>query len=205
MSLLEKLKGNKPVAPLVPAWHPNFRNFERLPDVKVVRTSFFVNSVAIVLALTALTYFGLQEYNIHDVHVQIAAWQRQIDENQKTSDEAIARYRQFQAEEAKLAEVSTFLKHDYVLSDFIIEIGQTLPDSITLDYVGVQDSGVTLRGAISGTSDEASGKASNYIAQLKADPKIGLIFENISLTGLNRSPLPGQLNFELFLKKKGAK
>ena len=29
----------------MPAWHPNFRNYEKLPDIKVVRTAFFVNGV----------------------------------------------------------------------------------------------------------------------------------------------------------------
>ena len=54
LSLLKKKK--KPdaaasEAPQVPAWHPNFRNYQQLPDIKVVRTAFFVNGAAVFVAL----------------------------------------------------------------------------------------------------------------------------------------------------------
>ena len=43
LSLTKKSDAQSAVAPV---WHPNFRNFERLPDTKVVRTTFFVNTAA---------------------------------------------------------------------------------------------------------------------------------------------------------------
>ena len=46
LSLLKKK--SDAAAPAVPAWHPNFRDYEKLPDVKVVRTAFFINAAAIV-------------------------------------------------------------------------------------------------------------------------------------------------------------
>ena len=49
LSLLKK-KPDAAAANLTPAWHPNFRNFERLPDTKVVRTTFFINGGAIAVA-----------------------------------------------------------------------------------------------------------------------------------------------------------
>ena len=42
LSLLKK-KPDAAAANQTPAWHPNFRNFERLPDTQVVRPTFFVN------------------------------------------------------------------------------------------------------------------------------------------------------------------
>ena len=46
-----KKKSEASAAPAVPNWHPNFRNFEKLPDIKVVRTAFFVNGAAVSVAL----------------------------------------------------------------------------------------------------------------------------------------------------------
>jgi hypothetical protein len=203
MALFKKIKkSEKTTASLMPAWHPNFRNFDRLPDVKAVRTSFFVNCLAIVIASGVLIYFGLQEYKLHEVRLQIDDWQHQIDNNQKASEHAIQLYQMFQAEERKAGEVAAFGKSDFVLSDFIIELGQTLPENIVLDSIDVHENGVTLRGVVRGTSDEASGQAGAYINQLRADPKISAKFQEITLVSLNPGAKAGQLDFELFMKSK---
>ncbi|HUJ44290.1 MAG TPA: hypothetical protein VLW52_11850, partial [Opitutaceae bacterium] len=78
-------KSDQPQAPLVPAWHPNLRNVERLPDTKVVRTRFFVNFAAIAVGAALLLYFSYQEYRIKNLHHQVAEWQAQIDTNKKAS------------------------------------------------------------------------------------------------------------------------
>jgi len=76
LSLLKK----KPdaAANLTPAWHPNFRNFERLPDTKVVRTTFFVNATAIVVALVALIFTANREIGLHSLNSQIGEIEAQI-------------------------------------------------------------------------------------------------------------------------------
>src|SRR3954470_14567276 len=107
LSLLKK-KSEAAAAPAVPAWHPNFRNYEKLPDIKVVRTAFFVNGTAIALVLALSTYFGIKEWQLHGLNSQIADWQRQIDRDKKESELAIAQFKKFQAEEAKINEVDAF-------------------------------------------------------------------------------------------------
>ena len=49
LSLLKKKTEASP-ASLLPSWHPNFRRFEALPDIKPVRTAFFVNGIAAFIA-----------------------------------------------------------------------------------------------------------------------------------------------------------
>lgn len=204
MPLFKLKKSDKPAALLVPSWHPNFRNFERLPDVKVVRTSFFVNCLAILITSGTLLYFGLQEYKLHTINVQISDWQRQIDNNKKPSDQALRLYQQFQSGENKAKEVAAFMKTDFVQSDFIIELGQSLPKNVALNSIDVHVDGVILRGVVRGTSDEASGEAQAYINQLQADPGLSQKFGTISfpMSGLNFDSKTGQLNFEIYLKSK---
>jgi hypothetical protein len=207
MSLLKLKKSDRSPGLLVPPWHPNFRNFERLPDVKVVRTSFFVNGVAVAVTLALLACFGLQEYKLHEIRLQADDWQHQIEANQKASAQAVQLYQKFQAEEKKSTEAGAFVKADFVLSNFIIELAQTLPKNIGLDYIEIFNGGVTLRGTVRGSPDEAFSAASAYIDQLRANPHIGPNFENISFpqNGLNRSAQAGQaslLKFELSLKAK---
>jgi hypothetical protein len=202
MSLFKIKKGEKTAVSLMPSWHPNFRNFERLPDIKVVRTSFFVNCAAIVLTLGFMIYFGLQEYKLHAIRVQIADWQRQIDDNKRPSEQAVRLYAQFQVEERKAAEVAAFVNTDFVRSDFIIELGQSLPENIALDSIDLHEGGVSLKGIVRGTSDEASGAAQAYINQLQADPSLSRKFEDITMPNLDRDATFGQLDFEISMKSK---
>lgn len=188
---------------LVPSWHPNFRNFDRLPDVKVVRTSFFVNFLSIVLVSALLLLFGLQEYNLHAINVQISDWQRQIDDSRKPSDQAVQLYHQFQNEEKKVAEVAAFIKTAFVRSDFVIELGQSLPENIALNSMSVSDAGVSLNGIVRGTSsDDAFGQAQSYINQLQADPSLSQKFDSITMPNIDRDAKAGQLDFQISMKSK---
>lgn len=206
LSLLKQKAGDKSAAPLMPRWHPNFRNFERLPDTKVVRTAFFVNGIAVVVALSLLIYFCYQEYSLHNLRQQVTYWQAQIAANQSANDLAIRQFHEFQAEEKKINELNVFLAAPVRLSDFLIHLGQTLPKTVALTSLDIRADGVILRGNLSGTPDQASGEASTYLDQLRTDADYGSKFENVSLTTLSRDMQTGGLSFELYLKfKTGAK
>ncbi|MDD2764536.1 MAG: hypothetical protein PHE83_11235 [Opitutaceae bacterium] len=203
--MLSLLKRNDQAqGPLVPAWHPNFRDHERLPDTKVVRTQFFVNFVSIAAAAGLLLYFCYQEYSIRNLTRQVADWQAQIDTNRKAGDQALALSRKFADEEKKLNEVDDFLKQRLVLSQFLLHTGSTLPQELAFDAVDVRDTGVSLRGTASGSPDEASGRTSTYIEELRQDKYFSGIFEDVVLNKLEREQPSGRLMFDLFLRFKGA-
>jgi hypothetical protein len=202
MPLFKIKKGDKAAVSLLPPWHPNFRNFERLPDVKVVRTSFFVNCAAIVITLGFLLWFGLQEYKLRGIYVQITSCDHQIEDNKKLSEQAVRLYQEFQGVESKVDEVAAFMKTDFVRSDFIVELGQSMPENVVLNSIDVQEGGVSLHGIVRGTSDEASGLAQAYINQLQADPSLSEKFEAVTMPVLGRGQKSGELDFEIFLKSK---
>ena len=87
LSLLKK-KSDADAAPAVPAWHPNFRNYQTLPDIKAVRTAFFINGVAILVMLSLAGYLGLQEWQLRGVNAQLAEVQAQVDRDKRVSDQA---------------------------------------------------------------------------------------------------------------------
>ncbi len=200
-------KSEKSQVPLIPAWHPNFRNHERLPDTKVVRTQFFVNFVAIAVAASLMLYFCIQEYRIKSLTRQVAQWQSQIDTNQKSSTQAVALSRKFDEEAKKIDELAAFLSQRLVLSHFLEHLGSTLPKTIALDAIDVRDSGVEIRGTVVGTPDEAAGRTSAYLEQLRQDKYEKSIFGDVALNRLEPQATPGRLSFDLFLrykKEKGA-
>ncbi|HUL52156.1 MAG TPA: hypothetical protein VLT83_01980 [Opitutaceae bacterium] len=202
LSLLQR--GDQSQMPVVPAWHPNFRNLERLPDTKVVRTQFFVNFAAIAFAASLLLYFSYQEYRINNLSRQVADWQAQIDTNKRSSDQAVVLSRKFLDEERKIVELGNFLKQRLTLSQFLLQVGNTLPTELAMDTIDVRDAAVNLRGTASGSPDEASGRTSAYIEQLRQDRFFSGIFEEVTLNKLEREQPSGRLTFDIFLRFKGA-
>jgi hypothetical protein len=205
LSLLKK-KSEAANASQVPAWHPNFRNYEKLPDVKVVRTAFFVNAAAVFVALALLLYFGFQEWKLHALRVQIADWQRQIDSNKRGSEQAVAMYRRFQAEAAKISEIDGFLKSKLVVSELLIRLAETLPENVAIDSLDLRDTGLVMRFSVRGAAEAASGYATAYLERLKTDKELAGLFDDVKFTSTpTRNPATGRMAVEFFLHLKGAK
>jgi hypothetical protein len=54
-------------------WRPDFRDADALPDVKTVRTSFFVSALALSLAMMSLMHVGFHEYSIISAQAKVEA------------------------------------------------------------------------------------------------------------------------------------
>jgi hypothetical protein len=190
----------------VPAWHPNIRIAENLPDTKVVRTAFFVNGAAMLVAIALALYLGIQEWKLHEVNKQVADWQRQIDRDKKQSEDAVKLYQDFKLEEAKTAEVVDFVQSKPVLSDIILRLGVMTPKKIALDSLDFRDTGVSIRATVKGAPDRASGDASAYEKQLRADKVLGPMFEDVNLLTMRKNNATNRLVIEIFCEyKKGGK
>lgn len=192
-------------APQVPAWHPNFRNFEKLPDTKVVRTAFFINVIAITIALVLLIFVGRREWELYTLKQQIAEKQNQIDQTKPGSDQSVALFKNYQAEEAKIVEVSSFATSRLTVSDLLIHLGETLPKNIALDRFDLRETDLILGATIRGAPDQASGLATAYIEQLKTDKTLAARFDEIKPSNSSRNAATGRISIEVSLHIKGAK
>lgn len=189
---------------VVSAWHPDFRNVERLPDTKVIRTAFFINGIPIVVTLVFAVLFAANEYRLRDLHRQIDELQGQTDRNRVANNRAIALYKNFQTEGARISEVDAFLRSKPAISELLLHLGETLPANVALDGFDFHDAVVTMRGTVRGAPDQASGYASSYLQLLKADAVLTSLFGEITLVNLARSPQTGRLNLEISMRIKGA-
>jgi hypothetical protein len=199
-------KSDVPVA--APLWHTNFRNFDRLPDTKVVRTTFFVNVGAGAVALALMLWLGYREYTILNLGEQIAEAQAQIDANAKQNAEALRLTKIFSDEDKKLLEAETFLKLPIPVTDYIEMVGQTLPKEISIDFADVRipadpkNQIYVLRGLVAGTRDQAAGTASSFVDALRSHPRLGAILDPITLDKLTPDGSTGFMSFEISLKVK---
>jgi hypothetical protein len=205
MALSLKKKSDA-AALVVPAWHPNLRIASSLPDTKVVRTAFFVNGAAMLVAIVLILYFGVQEWKLHEVNKQIADWQHQIDRDTKQSNEAVALYGDFKLEEAKTAEVTDFMGSKPKLSNIILRLGAITPVRIAFDSLDFKETGFNIRATIKGAPDPATAYASSYLKQLRTDKVLGPMFHEVDLLTLNKNPTSGRMVMEIYCAyKKGAK
>jgi hypothetical protein len=208
MQFLTKKSDAQPV--VVPLWHTNFRNFDRLPDTKVVRTTFFINTAAIAITIGMILWLGQREYTNYNLGEQKADAQRQIDSNQKQNTEALRLSKAFLDEEKKLNELAAFLKTPIRPADFIELIGQSLPKDILIEYVETRttdpkNSVFLLRGRVAGNREQASGIASSYESALKAHSQLGKVFDPIKLNRLDPDATGGFMTFDISLTVKSAK
>lgn len=202
------LKKKSDAQPLTaPLWHPNFRDFERLPDTKVVRTTFFINTAAIAAAAGMLLWFGYREYDNHNIGQQIAEANAQVEANRKQNEEAIRQSKLFADEEKKLTEAIAFMQVSITPLQFIQVLGETLPKDISIDYVDSRindpkNSQFQIRGRVAGSPDMASGIASSYVDSLRADERLSKVFSAVTLNRLDRDPAGGFMVFEITLRIK---
>jgi hypothetical protein len=206
MLSLTKKSDVQPVA--VPLWHPNFRNFDRLPDTKVVRTAFFINTAAVALALGMLLWVGQREYTNRNILVQKAEAQREIDANKKKDAEALRLSKVFLDEEKKINEVVSFVRVPITPAEFVGLLADSLPKEISIEFVDARlpadgkGAVVQIKGRAAGSPDQASGIASNYVDMLRAHPKLGKVFDPIILNRLDRDTSGEYMAFDISLNVK---
>lgn len=205
LSLTKKSDAQSETAPL---WHANFRNFDRLPDTKVVRTTFFINTAAGAVAIALLSWLGYREYRLYNLGEQIAGAQREIDSNAKKNTEALRLSQIFTDEDKKLTDADAFLRVPISASEYVLLIGQSLPKEISIDFADLRlpadpkNQMCVLRGMVAGTRDQAAGTASSYVDQLRAHPRLGAIFDPITLDKLTPDGATGFMSIEISLKVK---
>ncbi len=208
MPLLPKRsKAKAAAAALAPAWHPNFRNFERLPDTKTVRTSFFINGAAVTITLGLLLYTVYGEYELRNLANDTAGYAASIEKAKAASTAAVAQFKKFQAEEKTLRELDQFQAGGLgggklVVSDYLLHLSATLPPKIALTHFDARATGVILNGAVLATPDEGAGLVDAYVQQLRDDQAYGPLFETVEANNENPEVATGRYTFEIVMNFK---
>ena len=197
-------KKSDQAAPSAQPWHPNFRNYDRLPDIKVVRTAFFVNMVAISVTLIVAAIVCYREYQLSSIERQIGDLDAQIAHDSASSEQAVKLYKDFQGLEQRAQELDFFIKSKPNFSSFLLQVSHTIPSNVTLSSIEFNDKNLILKGQIRGSSDVSMGVGINYQNQLKRDPVLTKYFDDIIIRNMVRNPVTNRLNFEMVLKFKAA-
>ncbi|HTX66190.1 MAG TPA: hypothetical protein VMD31_10505 [Opitutaceae bacterium] len=189
---------------LEPNWHFDFRDATSLPEDSVVRVRFLVNTCSAAVTVILLILVGWQTLVRASVAAQLRFWNERIAAHQHEYDELQVSLRDYMGEAGRIKDAYDLVYSPFVPSVFILNIGRTLPDRMTIDAISYADKVITLRGSLAEPPERASRVLGGYIETLRKDPRIGPLFSDISAPSLDRSRQDNTFNFLIVLKLPGA-
>lgn len=199
MKPLFKKTGDKVSIDLLTAWHPNFRNKKLLPDIKTVRTNFFINLVAITTVVVLGLFIALREIKLAAFKHDLANKESDIAAANAPSEKAKADFKNYSVEEQRFKTAYELVEHPFRFSDFVTHMGTILPNGVKINLVDFRGVGQTMNvsGNVRGLDASSSDIASNFIKLLQTDLVLSKDFSTITLTNLGRDVAQGNMSLEL--------
>ncbi len=133
------MAARKKKAPVFPAWHPEFRIADDLPDVKAVRTDFLVNIGAVTVALVLLFWLGYREAAISSLD---SDWKAVSETRERLEDEnraAVALNARFMKSKAVADDVARFYDAPVDVPDFFADVGEVRPEDIAFEEIAFRE------------------------------------------------------------------
>ncbi len=187
-----KKKSNKQAAP---SWHPNFRIAEGLPDIKVIRTDFLINSAGILIPLILvgmLIYSHVSEATLEN---RIADLDAIIAQRDPQNNRFLQQNRAFNDEAKKLNEVSKFLTQGTDPVALLLDFIELRPEFIAYRQVSIRResrqiaknqsatfNAVTLTGSLRGSAAEELLQMDAFQDLLRKHPQFGHLVTDVQTT-----------------------
>lgn len=123
-----------------PHWRPNFCNSAKLPDIKVIRTNFLVNFVAVTLALI-FGFFGLQrEYRAYSLGNEIEIMQERVASAEAQDKLKLKQSEQFRSATASIIDLEKFFSSPILAHDFLVGLSAIRPKDFIIDSINFSES-----------------------------------------------------------------
>jgi hypothetical protein len=203
-ALLERVRPAREAQAVLAGWHPDFRDVRKLPDVKVVRTAFFINGALAVAAVLLGGSLVFREWQVREVAGRMADEERKIVRDRPLSEVAWQQYQVFREDHARVEAVHAFVTARPSVPRLLRRLGETLPPDLALDGFELREDGVALRFTARGDALAASGLATRYLEALRGDTAMGA-FDQFTFAGTPaRNVTSGRVGVEFFLRLRAA-
>lgn len=147
-------------------WRPDFRDRQSLPDIKTVRTTFFISAIAVTIAVMSVMHVGFQEYTIYSLGKKIEEGKAKIASRQDLHVKAIGMKNLFLAQEKRIDEINTFEERQLAASDLILDSGKSLSPGMSLLSIEYIDEKAVFQGFVV-ASEEADSLLKDYMEKLR--------------------------------------
>ena len=121
-----------------PAWHPNFRIAEELPDIKPVRTAFLINIITVAAALGGIAFYAYVSLQIGQVDASNERLRQEIADIKPSYTAKVKRNRTFGELEKRLNDVNRFYETRYELLPIVRALSDACPDNIFYRILGMR-------------------------------------------------------------------
>lgn len=155
-------------------WHPDFRDLEVLPDIKIIRTDFIVNLVAAIVGMTFLWMFVNQYFSISKKSSEIAELTQKIDTKNRDDRESFKLSQEFDQRAEPVRDLVKFYEAPLVPYELIEVLGDTCPDSLMYESLVYspprdEDSGytITMKGVVRHKEDDGFQILADYVEMLE--------------------------------------
>ncbi len=200
-------------------WHPNFRLTETLPDIKVVRTGFLVNFIALTAVLIALAVNGYREWRIHSLEKEIQALEERVDEGGRQNTTNLKLSGEFTRQAKVIDDVETFYALSSPPLEFIVAVTASRPENIAFQSITYSlmppalkkrekpkkenfVSQYRLKGMLQGSSADALTALNNYRTTLSNLDALKDKIQDIQVSPPRRNPALNLFEFEITLTLK---
>jgi Tfp pilus assembly protein PilN len=183
-------------------WHLDCRLSIEPTGTQLVGRQFLATAGAVALMLFALTVTGWQWYVTRSLQADTAYWQAQMASNQKLVDELSATLNDLNTRTTRLNHAHGLMRESEQATEFLMNLGRTLPPRLRLDRIEANENRVLLTGSLLEPAEDASRSLGRYLDTLRRTPQIGELFSTISATSLQREGDADSLMFEVTMRRK---
>jgi hypothetical protein len=198
-----KTAGGKAGGP--PSWRVDFQREARISDLRPVTRRFAAPVVATSLALFVLVFALWQWSVVRALDQDTDYWNQQMASNQKVVGELTRATRALRTKSARFDQANELVSVPFQLTDFILNLGRSLPPNMRVDRIEANRNRVAMSGSLREPPEQSSRILGRYMEALRNTPAIGPLFSSIELTSLQRDRgAEESLTFEITFTIKNA-
>lgn len=193
---MKKKPGRKVEEVLELSWRPDFRDRDSLPDIKTVRTSFFLSAIAVTIAVMSVMHVGFYEYTIYASGKKIEKGKAEVATRQGLHAKAIGMNNRFIDYSKRIEEINTFEKDQMIASNLILDVGESLMPGMTLLSVEYKEDRTVLQGYVV-ASEETDSLLKEYMDKLRNVDTLKNRYADFTQISVERQAGTDQIKFHL--------
>jgi len=177
-------------------WRPDFRDRDSLPDIKTVRTSFFLSALALTLAAMSVMHVGFHEYTIYSASKKIEKGKTEVSVQQGLHAKAIGMNNRFIESDQRIEEIKAFVEGQMIGSDLILDLGGNLLPGMSLSSVEFKEDRTVLHGYVE-ASEKTDSMLRDYMNSIRELDTIKGRYAEINQVSVERQEGTDQMKFHL--------
>lgn len=178
------------------SWRPDFRDTNALPDVKTVRTSFFISALALSLAVMSIMRLAFHEYSIISAQEKIESVNAEVAARQDVHAKAIGMNRNFIEKVRLIDEINEFESGQMIASDMLVYVGKNLMPNMSLSSVEFDERKTVLQGYLV-ANEETDFILKQYMERLKKLDVFSERYDEFTQVSVERQPGTDRIKFHL--------